>query len=137
MTEHSNLVQDWYYSTAEDRFFNNKDEKPISLLVNDDGRQYSDHSIARRPQPWQVFNVDPAVSSSYRFRLVSTVSLHCPVIFSVEGHNFTVIASDEEYLLPVDNVSSLTLANGERFDILIDVSNHEDLQDLLGSLQIA
>ena len=51
MTEHSNLVQDWYYSTAEDRFFNNKDEKPISLLVNDDGRQYSDHSIARRPQP--------------------------------------------------------------------------------------
>ena len=48
-----------------------------------------------------------------------------------------MIASDEEYLLPVDNVSSLTLANGERFDILIDVSNHEDLQDLLGSLQIA
>ena len=36
-----------------------------------------------------------------------------------------MIASDGEYLQPVENVSSLTLANGERFDILIDVSNHE------------
>ena len=70
--------------------------------------------------------MDPAVCLSYSFRLVSAVSLHCPIIFSMEGHNFTVIASDGEYLQPVENVSSLTLANGERFDILIDVSNHKE-----------
>merc|ERR1719290_42607 len=124
MTEHSILVQDWYFSTAEYRFFNNKDEEPSSLLVNGAGRQSSDYSNTN--QPWQVFTVDPAICSSYRFRLVSAVSLHCPVIFTIEGHNFSVIASDGEYLQPEENVSSLTLANGERFDILIDVSNQAE-----------
>jgi len=76
--------------------------------------------------PWQVFSVHPDICSSYRFRLVSSVSLHCPIIFSIEEHSFTVIATDGEYLVPEEKVSSLTLANGERFDILIDVSQHKE-----------
>jgi len=120
MTEHTIMIQEWYYNTAQHRYSHDKDERPTSLLVNGVGRQ------SGAITPWQVFSVDPAICSSYRFRLVSSVSLHCPVIFSIEEHSFRVIATDGEYLVPEEKVSSLTLANGERFDILIDVSQHKE-----------
>jgi len=118
--EHTIMIQEWYYNTAQHRFTHDKEEKPTSLLVNGVGRQ------SGAITSWQVFSVHPAICSSYRFRLVSSVSLHCPVIFSIEEHSFTVIATDGEYLVPEEKVSSLTLANGERSDILIDVSRHKE-----------
>jgi len=123
MTEHTILLQEWYYNTAQHRYFHNKEEVPSSLLVNGVGRHRSDYHTTK--QPWQVFTVHPATCSSYRFRLVSSVSLHCPVIFSIEDHNFTVIATDGEDIQPEESVASLTLANGERYDILVDVLDHE------------
>jgi len=124
VTEHTILVQEWYFNTAQHRYFHNKEEVPSSLLVNGVGRHRSDYHTTK--QPWQVFTVHPASCSSYRFRLVSSVSLHCPIIFSIEDHNFTVIATDGEDIQPEENVASLTLANGERYDILVDVSDQEE-----------
>jgi len=123
-TEHTIMIQEWYYNTAEHRFYNDKEETPTSFLVNGKGRYHSDfHTTV---QPWQKFTVHPEECSSYRFRLVSSVDLHCPIQVSIEDHNFTVIATDGEYIEPEENVSSLTLTNGERFDILVDVSGHEE-----------
>ena len=38
MTEHSIILQEWYFNTAEYRFYNDKNERPKSILVNGQGR---------------------------------------------------------------------------------------------------
>ena len=38
MTEHSIILQEWYFNTAEYRFYNDKNERPTSILVNGQGR---------------------------------------------------------------------------------------------------
>jgi len=125
ITEHVIIVQEWYLNTAEHRYNNNPEERPTSILVNGKGRYHSEfHSTV---QPWQIFSVNPEECSSYRFRLVSAANLFCPIQVSIEGHNFTVIASDGEYIEPEENVSSVTLSNGERYDILVDVTDHEEM----------
>lgn len=123
-TEHTIMIQEWYFSTAEHRYNNDPEEKPTSILVNGKGRSHSD--LFSTVQPWQVFTVHPEVCSSYRFRIVSSVDLHCPIQVSIEDHRFTVIATDGEYIDPEIDVSSVTLSNGERFDLLLDVSDHEE-----------
>ena len=38
MTEHSIILQEWYFNTGEYRFYNDKSERPTSILVNGQGR---------------------------------------------------------------------------------------------------
>ena len=38
MTEHSIILQEWYFNTGEYRFYNDKTERPTSILVNGQGR---------------------------------------------------------------------------------------------------
>jgi len=123
-TDHAIIIQEWYFNTAEHRYNHNPEERPTSILVNGKGRYHSD--LHATIQPWQVFTVHPDKCSSYRFRLVSSVNLHCPIQVSIEDHNMTVIATDGEYIEPEEDVSSVTIANGERFDFLVDVSDHEE-----------
>jgi FtsP/CotA-like multicopper oxidase with cupredoxin domain len=56
--------------------------------------------------------------------VVSAVSSYCPVILSVEGHLLTVVASDGQEVEP-EEVASLSLSDGERFDFLISTQGHE------------
>ena len=41
---------------------------------------------------FQVFNVEQ--EKRYRFRLISNAVLHCPLKFTIDNHNLTIIASD-------------------------------------------
>jgi len=122
LTEHAIILQEWYFNTAQYRFYNDKSERPTSILVNGKGR----YELGSMEISWPVFTVDPSQCSTYRFRIISGVNLHCPVQFSIEDHSFTVIASDGAYIEPEKNISSLTLANGERYDVLVDVSSHDE-----------
>merc|ERR1719402_1539265 len=123
-TEHTIMIQEWYSSTAQQRFHHNKDEPPSSLLINGKGRSNTNSSPIVRP--WPIFTVDPNECSYYRFRFIGAVDLHCPVQVGIEDHSFTLIATDGEYIIPEEDVATLTLANGERFDILLDVSHHQE-----------
>ena len=38
MTEHSIILQERYFNTGEYRFYNDKSERPTSILVNGQGR---------------------------------------------------------------------------------------------------
>ena len=67
--------------------------------------------------PWPIFTVHPHECSRYRFRIVSAVNLHCPIQFSIEDHLMTVISTDGAYIHPEKDISSLTLSNGERYDL--------------------
>ena len=69
--------------------------------------------------PWPIFAVDPDECSRYRFRIVSAVNLHCPIQFSIEDHLLTVISTDGAYIHPEKDISSLTLSNGERYELIL------------------
>lgn len=145
MTEHSIILQEWYFNTGEYRFYNDKSERPTSILVNGQGRNLDQTTAGYRNRynpainhtrnldlegaaveiPWPIFTVHPHECSRYRFRIVSAVNLHCPIQFSIEDHLMTVISSDGAYIHPEKDISSLTLSNGERYDILVDVRHHE------------
>ena len=60
-----------------------------------------------------------------RFRTVSAVTSHCPITLTVPGLNITVVASDGQEIKP-EVVNSLTIANGERYDFIINTLDMEE-----------
>ena len=121
-TDHHIVLQEWYTSLAEYRYHHNRFQPARSILVNGRGRSNFDSTLI----PWQVFNLDPINDgcTQYRFRLISSASLHCPIQFSIEDHVFTVVATDGQYIDPLQ-ATTITIANGERYDIVIDTQGME------------
>jgi len=119
LSEHVIHLQEWFRSPAKERWAGGNEEAPAVLLVNGQGRV----DMEDISQPWPVFKIAPHCPQQ-RFRLVSALTSHCPVIISVEGHQMTVVASDGQEVEP-EVVTSLTIANGERFDFLISTEGKE------------
>ena len=113
-------LQEWYKTPARERYASGGYvESPAALLVNGQGRV----DLENTSQPWPVFKISPACAEQ-RFRVVGALTSHCPVIISVEGHQLVVVASDGQQVEP-EVVTSLTIANGERFDFLISTEGKE------------
>ena len=66
--------------------------------------------------PVEVFNVQ--LGRRYRFRIASNGLFNCPIQFSIDSHNLTVIASDGAPFEPIE-VESVNVFPGERFDIIV------------------
>jgi FtsP/CotA-like multicopper oxidase with cupredoxin domain len=49
-------------------------------------------------------------NARYRFRLINAGFLYCPLEFSIDGHNLTVIASDGKSLEPLEVESLIVYA---------------------------
>ena len=63
----------------------------------------------------KVFSVQRG--NTYRFRLVGTMSLFCFRV-SIDGHRMTVIATDGNYIEPVET-DYVIIHAGERYDVLV------------------
>ncbi|CAL4169752.1 unnamed protein product, partial [Meganyctiphanes norvegica] len=74
----------------------------------------------------------------YRFRLLNTAGLNCPIVFSIDEHPFTVIATDGNPIVPV-NASSLVIYSGERWDIIVttNVTNGTYWMKFMGGVDCA
>ena len=66
--------------------------------------------------PYEVFNVQ--LGRRYRFRVITNSLNTCPILFSIDNHNLTVIASDGSPLEPY-TIDSIVLYSGERYDIIV------------------
>lgn len=92
------MLNEWTNETAIAKFaghhHNDGDNKPSSILINGRGvlYRYANDAVTPRAE----FHVEPG--KSYRFRLINAGILYCPIEFSIDGHNLTVIASDGRYL---------------------------------------
>jgi FtsP/CotA-like multicopper oxidase with cupredoxin domain len=69
---------------------------------------------------WPNMNVD---QGQYRFRLLDGSNARFYNLYFDNGMPFTVIASDGGYLRKAVTVDHLTVAPGERYEILVDFSN--------------
>lgn len=97
-----------------------------SMLINGKGAY---HKFIRDTTtvytPYEVFNVQ--LGRRYRFRVITNSLNTCPILFSIDNHNLTVIASDGSPLEPY-TVDSVVMYSGERYDIIVhtnqDVRNY-------------
>merc|ERR1712212_1029560 len=89
LSEHVIHLQEWFRSPAKERWAGGNEEAPAVLLVNGQGRV----DMEDISQPWPVFKIAPHCPQQ-RFRLVSALTSHCPVIISVEGHQMTVVGAE-------------------------------------------
>ena len=63
----------------------------------------------------KVFSVNPG--KTYRFRIVGSMSIYA-FRFSIDGHRLTVIATDGNYIEPIET-DYVLLHSGERYDVLV------------------
>ena len=83
-----------------------------SGLINGKGRH---KTVPYNKSNLSIFDVSP--DTVYRFRLIGAQSLFA-YRFSIDRHNMTVIATDGEYIEPVD-VDYIIIHSGERYDFLL------------------
>ena len=90
-----------------------------SGIINDKGRHFtnSQPNIGKPScKNLNCFNI--TTSNIYRFRIIGAQALY-PFRFSIEGHRFTVVATDGYLIKPIENVNYLIINSGERYDILV------------------
>jgi iron transport multicopper oxidase len=100
-------VADWYHLTAPNE---PALATPDSTLINGLGRQTTTPNGTL-----SVINV--AQGKRYRFRVVS-ISCDPNFLFSIDGHNFTVIEADGVTTLPVV-VDSIQIFAGQRYSVIL------------------
>ena len=86
-----------------------------SVLINGLGKQ---PDLDFKDSRLKVFTVQPG--NKYRFRLVGIVSVYA-LRFSVDGHRLTVIATDGNFIRPVE-ADYVIIHSGERYDILVNAN---------------
>uniref|UniRef100_A0A1X7UMW5 Plastocyanin-like domain-containing protein n=1 Tax=Amphimedon queenslandica TaxID=400682 RepID=A0A1X7UMW5_AMPQE len=88
-----------------------------SGIINGKGRHAS---VPYVNSELSVFEVSPG--SVYRFRLIGAQSLYA-YRFSIDRHKLTVIATDGQYIRPVE-VDFILIHSGERYDFLLQTENN-------------
>jgi hypothetical protein len=57
----------------------------------------------------------------FRFRIINSAFNVCPFQLQIEGHNFTVVATELSDIEPIE-VDTLHFLSGERYDIVIEAN---------------
>ena len=73
--------------------------------------------------PLSIFKVKQGFR--YRFRVIDAGLEFCPMQFSIDKHNLTLIATDGNPIEPVE-VESFVLTPGERFDFILNARQDVD-----------
>lgn len=124
--DHVIIINDWYDETVATQFnlyvhHNKTAHPPTSILINGKGsREIFKDSTSYHKTPKASFKVNHG--KRYRFRLISAGIAACALQFSIENHNFTLIASDGHPIEPLHDLEALVLYAGERFDIVVNAN---------------
>ena len=126
LKEHVIVLNDWtkeYYDTSYIHYLHSDRYKDIdSILIN--GRGIA-ATKAGKDVLLAEFKVEP--NARYRFRVINAGVNFCPMVFSIDGHNMTLIATDGYPIDPVE-VESFVSNPGERYDFVLntnkDVKNY-------------
>jgi FtsP/CotA-like multicopper oxidase with cupredoxin domain len=78
--------------------------------------------------PIETFNIKP--NKKYLFRVIGANAGH-PLEIRVGGHKITVVASDGNPIKPIENVDSLIVNSGERYDFEIQAKDASDNMNYL------
>ncbi|XP_067668418.1 uncharacterized protein [Haliotis asinina] len=124
LPEHTMIVHDWLTHISTTRYtellFVGAFTSKVTMLINGRGA-YQDFIHPNTNEtvytPYSVFRVQN--DTKYRFRVISSAILKCPIQISVDDHDVTMIASDGVPFHPVV-VSSFNVFPGERYDFVLN-----------------
>jgi L-ascorbate oxidase len=119
LAEHVITVNDWANVTAMTNFLNGNNKQPAAILINGRGalQAFINSTTNQTYQtPRSVFRVTQGYR--YRFRLISSGYLYCPMEFSIDEHNMTLIAGDGNPVEPVEVESIIIYAGWLEFSLL-------------------
>ena len=120
LKEHVIVLNEWnkeYYDTSYTHYLHSDRYKDVdSILIN--GRGISAKNEGK-DVPLAEFKVKS--NARYRFRVVNAGINFCPMVFSIDGHNMTLIATDGFPIDPVE-VESFVSNPGERFDFILNTN---------------
>ena len=91
-----------------------------SAIINDKGRYYNKSGQTDiKPDNLNYFNVSQG--SRYRFRLIGAQALYA-FRFSIEDHKMTVVATDGNPIVPIEDVDYVIVNTGERYDVVVNAN---------------
>lgn len=73
--------------------------------------------------PIEEFKVEP--NKRYLFRVISASGGH-PYEISISGHKFTLVGTDGNRIKPIQNVDTLIIHSGERYDFELNTKSDSD-----------
>ena len=106
LQEHIIILNDWVNETTVSKFtnyhHNEGNNKPTSILINGKGSalKFTDKNGNIHETPRAQFNVKAGYR--YRFRIINAGFLYCPLQFSIDNHNLTIISTDGHLVEPVE-----------------------------------
>ena len=152
LQEHIIILNDWVNETTVSKFtnyhHNEGNNKPTSILINGKGSafRFTDKNGNIHETPRAQFNVKAGYR--YRFRIINAGFLYCPLQFSIDNHNLTIISTDGHMVEPVEvenfiiyagdlkilfklkiilkKYSDLFLKIGERYDFILNANQISD-----------
>ncbi|KAE8964972.1 hypothetical protein PR003_g29984 [Phytophthora rubi] len=93
-----------------------------NILINNRGRYnciaaaHHNFTECTEEQPLTKFNFVPG--NKYLLRLINMAALS-PIVFSIDEHEFQVVAADGDHLQPSKLINSITLNAGQRYDVVV------------------
>ncbi|XP_026273138.2 uncharacterized protein LOC113202909, partial [Frankliniella occidentalis] len=125
LAEHAVFLMDWMHVDAEYVFpglHKPLGQTPVTVLINGQGDfQQADGNWTKTPLA--EFRVRRGLR--YRFRVINSGGLSCPLTFRVYGHKLTIIASDSRDVQPLE-VDTLYTFSGERYDVVVTADQDGD-----------
>ncbi|KAK3730124.1 hypothetical protein RRG08_030555 [Elysia crispata] len=122
LPEHTIMLNDWSRRPSADSivalFHRGDSAYPSGILVNGRARAEGGFEI-----PYAEFHVRPGLR--YRFRVIYSGILNCPIYVRVDGHKLLMISADGKDFKPVE-VDSFTIYSGERYDFVIQTKEEDD-----------
>ena len=125
-SDHVIVFNDWFNDTVTYKFAahmhsdGREEANAKSILINGHGarRAFVNGTNEIFKTPRAIFKVSSG--ERYRFRLIHAGLVYCPIQFSIDNHNFSLISVDSYPIEKLDNLESAFLYPGKlNFLILI------------------
>mgnify|MGYP002785629689 CR=1 FL=1 len=111
LDEHVLILNDWANETAY-KHYSVLDFKIESILINGKAAHKKFDTIEKKQTYEKTLElVQVKKGYKYRFRLINAGYLFCPLQFSIENHNITIIATDGSLVKPIE-LESLVIYSG-------------------------
>ncbi|EEY66763.1 multicopper oxidase, putative [Phytophthora infestans T30-4] len=106
-----------------------------NILINNRGRYNCSaayhHNFTQCTEDQHLSKFHFQAGNKYLLRLINMAALS-PIVFSIDDHEFRVVAADGDHLQPSELINSIRLNTGQRYDIVVEAKASSD-QHLIGS----
>lgn len=108
------MLSDWYHTGALQQYtglknVSNPGRIPNNILINGKGQFNDSKTGFATSTPIETFTL--TAGKRYRFRIINTFSVVCPIEVIIDNHSMQIISMDGESVQPV-TVDSFTITNG-------------------------